>query len=882
MNPADRERAKELLAEAAELKPARRQAFIQSAHASDEAKVEAIALLAAMGDSAFMGAPTGAGFASVAASPPTFTEAPGSRIGRYKLLQSIGEGGFGTVFMADQIEPVHRRVALKIIKAGMDTRQVIARFEAERQALALMDHPNIARVLDAGTTDHGRPFFVMELVRGEPVTHYCDQERLPVRQRLELFRGICNAVEHAHQKGIIHRDLKPSNVLVTVADGKPLPKVIDFGIAKATVAPLTDKTLFTEMHQLIGTPEYMSPEQAEVAGIDIDTRSDIYSLGVLLYELLTGSTPLERNRLRSTPLAEVQRLIREEEPPRPSFRIATIASTPNVVTPMAVNDSSALDIAHRRQCEPAMLTRVLRGDLDWIVMKCLEKDRSRRYATAGALAEDLNRYLTDKPVTATPPSRTYQLRKFARRNKAAIVVTIALGMTLLLGLIGSTVGFIRATRAERLAIRKSEESFVEAAKAAAVSDFIREMLSSVDPGKSLGKDVTIKQALDEAAAKVDAGALKNQPAVEADLRATIGTTYAALGLFPESERHLKSALALRRSIPVDESTAELAMDLSNLADVAGAQGRHAEAESLMRECLTLQKRLHHQDNALVAGAEQGLAATLRAQGKLAEAEPRYLAALEMRKRLFGSEHADVAQSINSLALLAQNKGDLNSAERLFREALAIRVKVFGDPHPIVADALNNLANLYHHQSRHHDAEPLLRDALEMRTKIFGPEHPAVAQSMNNLANVLLDQRNPAAAEPLFRGAWVVWRKSLPPEHPNIAIAGNSLAATLLIREAFSEAEPILRECLAIVESNKPLDDYLRLSILSGLGESMAGQGMFDEAEKLLLETCGELTEKYPKSVRRKETAARLLWLYTQWNRPDEMAKWKSEMDRIGP
>ncbi len=425
MNSANRERVKELLSRAARLPPQDRAAFIRRAAGDDhQTAAEALDLLNTLDDSAFLSAPTGAGLAAALPNVGIPGEGPGTRIDRYKLLQLIGEGGFGSVYMAEQTEPVHRRVALKIIKAGMDTRQVIARFEAERQALAMMDHPNIARVLDAGATEAGRPYFVMELVRGEPVTAYCDRERLPLRERLDLFCDICNAVQHAHQKGIIHRDLKPTNVLVTVADGQPVPKVIDFGIAKATAARLTDKTLFTEMHQLIGTPEYMSPEQAEVSGVDIDTRSDVYALGVLLYELLTGSTPLERGRLRSTPLAEVQRLIREEEPQRPSLRLATLASSSGnqLWTPLPTEGkapgSSVMDIARQRRLDPSQLTRALRGDLDWIVMKCLEKDRGRRYATASSIAEDISRYLSDQPVLASPPSRGYRLRKFARRNNS--------------------------------------------------------------------------------------------------------------------------------------------------------------------------------------------------------------------------------------------------------------------------------------------------------------------------------------------------------------------------------------------------------------------------------------------------------------------------------
>ena len=338
---------------------------------------------------------------------PPIAERPGQAIGRYKLLEEIGEGGMGVVYMAEQQEPVRRKVALKIIKPGMDTREVIARFEAERQALALMDHPNIAKVLDAGATDAGRPYFVMELVHGIPITEYCDQNNLTTRERLELFVQVCQAVQHAHQKGIIHRDLKPSNMLVTLHDGVPVPKIIDFGIAKAIDQQLTEKTLFTGFGQMIGTPLYMSPEQAELSGLDVDTRSDIYSLGVLLYELLTGSTPFDQERLREAGYDEIRRMIREEEPPRPSTRISTLGEAATTVS------------AHRKT-DPAKLSQLLRGELDWIVMKALEKDRTRRYETASDFARDIQRYLHDEPVEARPPTLADRLAKWCRRHRPVV------------------------------------------------------------------------------------------------------------------------------------------------------------------------------------------------------------------------------------------------------------------------------------------------------------------------------------------------------------------------------------------------------------------------------------------------------------------------------
>jgi serine/threonine protein kinase/WD40 repeat protein len=383
----------------------------------------------------FLESPAGAETMTV--DQPTSAEDAGTVIGPYKLLQQIGEGGMGTVFMAEQTHPVRRKVALKLIRAGMDTQQVIARFEAERQALAMMDHLNIARVLDVGATDTGRPYFVMELVQGVPITKYCDDNHLTPRQRLELFVPVCQAIQHAHQKGIIHRDIKPSNVMVTLYDGKPVPKVIDFGVAKATEQKLAERTFFTQFGTLVGTLEYMSPEQAEMSGLGVDTRGDIYSLGVLLYELLTGSTPLERPRLRETAYGEVLRLIREEEAPRPSKRLSSSDTLPA--------------IAAARKTEPAKLSRLMRGELDWIVLKALEKDRTRRYETASSFAADVQHYLNDEPVRACPPSATYRLRKFARRNRAAFWTIGVVALALVVGTIVSVWQAVRATEAEGLA-----------------------------------------------------------------------------------------------------------------------------------------------------------------------------------------------------------------------------------------------------------------------------------------------------------------------------------------------------------------------------------------------------------------------------------------------
>jgi serine/threonine protein kinase len=464
-------------------------------------------------------------------------EGPGSVIGRYKLLQMIGEGGFGTVFMAEQEQPIRRRVALKVLKAGMDTRQVIARFEAERQALAMMDHASIAKVLDAGETESGRPYFVMELVRGVPITEYCDRHNLTTRQRLELFVQVCLAVQHAHQKAIIHRDIKPSNVLVTVQeDGNPLPKVIDFGIAKATQGRLTDKTLFTEFRQLIGTPQYMSPEQAEMTGIDIDTRSDIYSLGVLLYELITGTTPLDAEELRSKGPGDMQRMIREVEPPRPSTRLATL------------KEGTLSEVAARRRTEARRLGRLVRGELDWIVMKCLEKDRTRRYESAAAVGADVRRHLENEPVLARPASTLYQFGKFVRKHKGTVAAAVTVAAALMLGIVGTTLGLWRATQAKGVAQKAEGDAKVQKAaaersaeRALSVNDFMQGILSKarLDVAGG-GRDVKVVDLLDRAAAEIPQ-TLAGQPEAEMNARTTLGESYLSLGMPEVADEHFSRA-----------------------------------------------------------------------------------------------------------------------------------------------------------------------------------------------------------------------------------------------------------------------------------------------------------------------------------------------------
>jgi eukaryotic-like serine/threonine-protein kinase len=542
-------------------------------------------------------------------------ERVGSIIGRYKLLQQIGEGGFGAVYMAEQEKPVRRLVALKIIKPGMDTSQVIARFESERQALALMDHPNIARVLDAGATASGHPYFVMELVKGVPITDFCDKNHLAPEARLKLFLDVCHAIQHAHHKGIIHRDIKPSNVMVTLHDGVPVVKVIDFGVAKATVQKLTERTLFTAYGQMIGTPAYMSPEQAEMSGLDIDTRSDVYSLGVLLYELLTGTTPLDAKRLRQAGYAEVQRLIREEEAPRPSTRLSSLGDTATV-------------IAGNRGLDIKRLAQVLAGDLDWVVMKALEKDRDRRYATPGAFAEDIERYLRDDLVLARPPSSAYRLKKLVQRNRVAVLTAAAVVLALLAGTAVSTWQALRATRAEQNALvaadaekEAKEDALSREAETKAVLDFVenRVFAAARPEGQEggLGRDVTLRRAVEAAVPFLDES-FRSQPTIEARLHMTLGTSFSYLGNAKVAAEQYEKALALysKHRGPDDPSTLT---SMHNVALSYRDLGRYGEAVKLLEETLALMKTKLGPDHPSTISSVHNVALSYRDLGRYGEA-----------------------------------------------------------------------------------------------------------------------------------------------------------------------------------------------------------------------------------------------------------------------
>jgi eukaryotic-like serine/threonine-protein kinase len=665
-------------------------------------------------------------------------EKPGETIGRYKLLQQIGEGGCGVVYMAEQSEPVRRRVALKIIKLGMDTRSVIARFEAERQALALMDHPNIAKVLDAGATETGRPYFVMELVRGMKITEYCDEKKLATRARLDLFIQVCQAIQHAHQKGIIHRDIKPSNILVTINDGMPVPKVIDFGIAKATNGQqLTDKTLFTAFEQFIGTPAYMSPEQAVLTSLDIDTRSDIYALGVLLYELLTGRTPFDGKALLSIGLDEMRRTIREQEPPRPSTRLSTLPGQELSTT------------AQRRGLDAPKLVSELRGDLDWIVMKALEKDRARRYETANDLAMDVQRHLKNEPVVACPPGRVYRLQKLIRRNKLAFCAAAAVVMALVTGAI------VSAWQAQRA---KAERDSAEA-----VLKFFRERILAAGRPQGqeggLGKDVTLRKAIDEAEPQISAS-FQNRPIVEAAIRHTLGESYQYLGEPALAVRHAERALALRRQHlgPEHPDTAESMMLLGTAYHDTG---RRQQGVALLED------------------------------------------AFQMQKRKLGWENPATLETMNRLTGAYGFAGMPEKAVAMGEAALKVCRARLGPDDPITGKLMNNLSVAYFFDGKPDKGIPLLEDLIKLRRARLGPEHPDLCEVMHNLAYAYSCAGNLELAGSLYKEAFKLEMIQLGPQHPGTLSTMWRFVRLLLDEKKYDEAEKLIAEILPSGMENEP-------------------------------------------------------------------------------
>jgi serine/threonine protein kinase/flagellar biosynthesis regulator FlbT len=734
----------------------------------------------------------------------TRTIGPGSSmagvlIGPYHLLQLLGHGGMGEVWLAEQKQPVRRRVAIKLIKAGMDTREVVARFESERQALALMAHPAIAKVFDAGSTPEGRPYFVMEFVSGIPITTYCDKHKLTMRQRLELFVRVCDGVQHAHQKAILHRDLKPSNILVGEIDGVPAPRIIDFGVAKATAQGLTGDTMFTRVGTIVGTPGYMSPEQADSAGADVDTRTDVYSLGVVLYELLAGALPLD---FSTTPIDEVQRKLREEDAPRPSTKLRAVTGK-----------SSAA--AQNRGADGPALARQLRGDLDAIALKALEKDRARRYATPAELAADIGRYLRNEPVQARPASACYRARKYIRRHRVAVGVTATAAVLL--------VAFAVTQALELRQTRRARD------RADRVTEFMTGMFKVSDPSEARGNDIRAREILDKASKEIDTGLAKD-PELQAQMMNVMGNVYESLGLYPKAEALFRQSVDIRRRT----LGAKNAATLKSMHDLAGdllEESRYPEAEKLARETLDTRRQLFGSEHPDTLDSMTQMALVLNDEGRYAEAEKLHREALEVATRVLGPQDRVIKKVRQNLAIDLAYEGKYSDAVKLFRDVLQNDRRTLGSNHPDVLADMNNLAATLQHEEKYVDAEKLYRDSIEIKRRVFGPEHPQTLVSMGNLALDLWGEKRYAESEKLFRETLAIKRRLLGPEHRSTLVTMGNLSQTLASEGQYAEAEQLVRQTLETERRTLGPDHSDTLDTLDSLGDLLKKEKRYSESEK---------------------------------------------------
>jgi eukaryotic-like serine/threonine-protein kinase len=811
-------------------------------------------------------ASTGAGEAATAASwPPDLPDdrsfAPNQMIGNYRLEQRIGAGGMGIVYRAEQLAPVQRTVAIKLVKLGIDTPHVVARFESERQALAVLEHPGIARVYDAGITETGRPYFVMEYVAGQPIGQYCDQRQLTVERRLDLFTQVCHALPHAHYKGILHRDLKPGNILVVEIDGQPQVKVIDFGIAKAMHGP-DDSSFTTQAGQFVGTPAYASPEQA--AGEHLDTRSDVFSLGVILYELLSGTLPWDCQSVTSAQLAEQ---IRTREPARPSARLAS--------------SGAAAAIASQHGADVSTLARRLQGDLDRIVMKAMHKDPAQRYGMAADLAEDIRRHLAHEPILARPPTLSYQARKFVRRNR---VLVSAVGMVLaaiVIGAVLAVVGFVRARQAlsREAAARKDEQSQRQVAEN--VSEFLRDMLGSVDPRRAQGQTVLVRDVLDRAAVDVDTR-FAAQPLVAASLHTIMGETYYALGQLESSLAHARSALELRRATQGPDHRETLQMQ-KNLVGMLRELKRFHDAEPLARDVLDRLRRVAGPDDLLTALSEELLALILIDTDRAAEAQPLMQHALDIKRRTYGPEHDSTLLSMNNMGSVLSALGQLSEAAAIRRQVAETRERVSGPDHPSTLLAWSNLTTELMSTRQFREAETILRKIFPRSERVNGPVHPRTLLTINNLASALALQNKPDEAEAMFRELVARANQGLPEDHQDRYLSIASLAVCLEQRGKLDEAIALYKQLYDRAHVATTISPRIAAMTCVPYGVTLAKARQYEQAEPPLLEARRLLeAANMSGSSKMREVLTALADVCINTNRPEQAEQYRAQAARIRP